>query len=214
MAKKKNNYYAVKNGHETGIFDNWTDCSKQVHGFKGAIYKGFELLKDAEDYFSGQEFIVGQRFETEAEVMAHLNDGEMIAYVDGSNLGDGSAFSWGIVTFSNKLGRVDLNGMSTNPDMIGFRNVAGELFASVKATKFAIKNGFNKISLYHDYSGIRHFALNEWELENSLAVNYEQYYRKIEGLIEYEFVKVAGHTDDIFNDEADRLAKEALGIQV
>ena len=31
--------------------------------------------------------------------------------------------------------------------------------------------------------------------------------------IEYEFVKVEGHTNDKFNEEADRLAKDALGIK-
>ncbi len=48
MAKK--NYYAVKNGYQTGIFQTWEECKKQVSGYPGAEYKGFALLKDAREY--------------------------------------------------------------------------------------------------------------------------------------------------------------------
>lgn len=145
--------------------------------------------------------------------MKYLKEGEMLAYVDGSNRGDGSAFSWGIVAFSKCLGRVNINGMSEDKELTKYRNVAGELFASVKATQFAISKGIDKIIICHDYSGIRHWALGEWKTNNSLSRSYENHFKNIKGKIEYEFVKVDGHTGDEFNEEADRLAKEALGLQ-
>lgn len=209
----KNNFYAVKNGHEIGIFDNWADCSKQVHGFKGAIYKGFPSLPEARAYLEGQESKESESYESEEEIMANIEDGEMIAYVDGSNMGDGSAFSWGIVTFSKSLGKKCINGMSDNPEQIQYRNIAGELFASVKATKFAIDNKMTKITIYHDYSGIRHWALGEWKTKNRLSQDYANFFSKAKSLIEFEFVKVKGHTGDKFNEEADVLAKKALGIE-
>lgn len=208
----KNNFYAVKNGHEVGIFDNWADCSKQIHGFKGAIYKGFLSLPEAQAYLEGQESKESKGYKSEEEIMANIEDGEMIAYVDGSNLGDGSAFSWGIVTFSKSLGKKCINGMSDNEDQIQYRNIAGELFASVKATKFAIDNKMTKITIYHDYSGIRHWALGEWKCKNKLSKDYRAFFEKASKHIEYEFVKVEGHTGDKFNEEADVLAKKALGI--
>lgn len=208
----KNNFYAVKNGHKIGIFNSWADCSKQVHGFKGAIYKGFPSLKEAEAYLEGQESKVSHGYKSEEEIMADIKDGEMIAYVDGSNRGDGSAFAWGIVTFSKSLGKKCINGMSDNPEQIQYRNIAGELFASVKATKFAIDNKMAKITIYHDYSGIRHWALEEWKCKNKLSKDYKAFFEKAKGLIEFEFVKVKGHTGDKFNEEADVLAKKALGI--
>jgi len=122
----KNKYYAVKNGKEIGIFDNWADCSKQVHGFPGAIYKGFPTLAEAEKYFNGQESKESKYYETEDELMKDIKDGEMIAYVDGSNLGDGSAFSWGIVTFSKSLGKKCINGMSTNEEQAKYRNITAD----------------------------------------------------------------------------------------
>jgi ribonuclease HI len=42
--------YAVANGRKTGIFDTWDECSEQVKGFRGAIYKKFTNAKDANDY--------------------------------------------------------------------------------------------------------------------------------------------------------------------
>lgn len=208
----KNNYYAVKNGHKTGIFESWADCSKQVHGFKGAIYKGFPGLPEAKAYLEGQESKASHGYESEEEIMADIGNNEMIAYVDGSNRGDGSAFSWGIVTFSKALGKVPINGMSDNPEQIQYRNVAGELFASVRATKFAIDNKMSKITIFHDYSGIRHWALGEWKTNNKLSKDYEAFFEKAKKVIEFEFVKVAGHTGDKFNEEADVLAKKALGL--
>lgn len=47
MKKQKSRYYAVWKGHQTGIFDSWEHCRKQVEGFAGAQYKGFQTLSEA-----------------------------------------------------------------------------------------------------------------------------------------------------------------------
>lgn len=207
----KNKYYAVKNGRQIGIFDNWADCKDQVYGFSGAIYKGFPTLDEAKIYLEGQESRRSEGYETEEDLMDEIEDNQMIAYVDGSNKED-LAFSWGIVTFCKKLGRKDINGMSTNEEQAKYRNIAGELSASVNAIKFAIDNKMDKITIYHDYSGIRHWALGEWKTRNKLSKAYKEFFDKAKEYIEIEFVKVDGHTGDRFNEEADVLAKKALGI--
>tara|TARA_B100000686_G_scaffold334381_1_gene401532 strand:+ start:596 stop:1423 length:828 start_codon:yes stop_codon:yes gene_type:complete len=48
-----NKFYAVKKGRKTGIFNNWEMCSKQVNGYRGAIYKSFKYISDAKSYLSG-----------------------------------------------------------------------------------------------------------------------------------------------------------------
>lgn len=214
MAKKK--YYAIKKGHEIGIFQDWTTCFKQIHGFKGSIYKGFETLEEAENYMDNQIAIQSERYETEEEVFSKLKEGEMIAYVDGSNLGDGSAFSYASVIFYKKNGeeiKTSLSGKNSNDTFLSYRNVAGELFASVKTVDFAIKLGLKKISMYHDYSGIRHWALAEWKTRNDLSKYYRRYMEKSLKEINVEFVKTDGHTGDKFNEEVDKLAKSILGIK-
>jgi ATP-dependent exoDNAse (exonuclease V), alpha subunit - helicase superfamily I member len=48
-------FYAVKKGKLTGIFENWEDCAKQVMGFSGAIFKGFDSYEKAEEYLDGKQ---------------------------------------------------------------------------------------------------------------------------------------------------------------
>ena len=207
-------YYAVKHGPENGIYDNWAEWNKQVCGYSGAFYKVFESLEEAEAYYNLKDTEQSTGFKTEEELMSTIGDKEVIAYVDGSNLGDGSKFSWGVVLFSKDTGKQTISGSSDDERFIQYRNIAGELFASVEATKFALANEMDLITIYHDYSGIRHWALGEWKTNNPLSVNYMKFFEKATELIEVRFVKVAGHTGDTFNEEADVLAKNELGIEV
>ncbi|MDQ0300802.1 ribonuclease HI [Salibacterium salarium] len=46
MAGKKK-YYVVWKGRQTGIYDNWADCEKQVKGYAGASFKSFKTKEEA-----------------------------------------------------------------------------------------------------------------------------------------------------------------------
>ncbi len=48
--KKNNHWYVVIKGWRQGLFDSWKDCSRQIHGYKGAVYKGFPNLEQAYEY--------------------------------------------------------------------------------------------------------------------------------------------------------------------
>lgn len=50
MAKKQK-YYVIWSGHQTGVFDNWKEVEKLIKGFQNAQYKSFETLKEAEEAF-------------------------------------------------------------------------------------------------------------------------------------------------------------------
>ncbi|KAL5289248.1 RNASEH1.2 family protein [Megaselia abdita] len=43
-------FYAVANGRQTGIFNSWSECEKQVKGYSKPIYKKFKIRSDAEDF--------------------------------------------------------------------------------------------------------------------------------------------------------------------
>ena len=43
-------YYAVRKGRNPGIFSTWLECSKSITGFKGAEFKSFKSLKEAQDF--------------------------------------------------------------------------------------------------------------------------------------------------------------------
>ena len=47
-------YYAVKMGRNPGIYLNWEDCKKQVHGFPGALFKKWKTREEAENYLHGR----------------------------------------------------------------------------------------------------------------------------------------------------------------
>ena len=53
MAKK--NFYCVIKGRIPGIYTNWADCEKQVKKFKGAKFKGFATMEQAQQYIADNE---------------------------------------------------------------------------------------------------------------------------------------------------------------
>ncbi len=48
---KKNKYFVVWEGKEPGIYKSWEECKNQVHGFEGALYKGFTTETEAREAF-------------------------------------------------------------------------------------------------------------------------------------------------------------------
>lgn len=48
---KKQKYYVVWNGRQTGIFTSWEACAAQVNGYPNAEYKAFESRQAAEQAF-------------------------------------------------------------------------------------------------------------------------------------------------------------------
>ena len=51
MGKPKSKYYVVWEGHQSGIFDSWDKCKKQVNGYATAKYKSFDSLEEAKRAF-------------------------------------------------------------------------------------------------------------------------------------------------------------------
>lgn len=44
-------YYIVKRGRTPGVYYSWPDCQKEVAGFAGAVFKGFESREEAEAWY-------------------------------------------------------------------------------------------------------------------------------------------------------------------
>lgn len=63
----KKKYYVVWEGKETGIFENWEECKKNIHGIKSAKYKSFKTLKEAKKAYESSYFDYAGKeiFETE-----------------------------------------------------------------------------------------------------------------------------------------------------
>lgn len=193
-------YYAVKKGRETGIFESWEECQKQINGFSGAEFKKFNNLNQAEQYLLNDNIT--------SEVEKNL-DG-LHAYIDGSFSEKLAETGYGAVILFN--GEIIQTIKGSSKKYIDMRNVAGELFAAAVSIKWAVDNGYKSITLHHDYSGIAHWAKGEWKRKQEGTINYKKFIDDISDKINISFIKVKGHSGDLYNDMADELAKEALNI--
>lgn len=198
MTKK---YYAVKAGAETGIFTTWEECRASVHGYSGAAYKSFKTWEEAaaylEDNFSGKD---------------GLKDRDCVKiYVDGSYNHATREFSYGMVVLKED-GEETFRCRFQDKELSLMRNVAGEIKGAEAAMQYALDKGLAAIEIYHDYEGIAKWCLGEWKANKEGTRAYKAFFDRVSPQVKIRFVKVAGHSNDKYNDMADRLAKEALGI--
>jgi ribonuclease HI len=45
----KNKFFVVWEGNKPGIYQSWEECKRQIHGYEGAIYKGFTTESEARE---------------------------------------------------------------------------------------------------------------------------------------------------------------------
>lgn len=197
MAKK---YYAVRRGRSTGIFETWDECRKQVIGFNGAAYKGFESLAEAEEFIADT-----------ANENNEPRDGAVTAYVDGSYNIKTKVFAYGAVIFDGN-DEIRKKAAFEDEEMAQMRNVAGEIKGSMAAMEYCVERGVDKLDLYYDYEGIAKWCTGEWKTNKKGTAAYKAYYDSVKDKLDVRFIKVKGHSGNKYNDIADCLAKEAAGV--
>lgn len=208
-----NKFYAVKEGRSIGVYDTWEECKVQVDGYPGAVYKSFKSINEARIFIGLEEFNDCEKVEVnkKQEVIKCGRD-EAIAYVDGSFNVATNEFSYGAVIFHNGK-ELHLSKKYDDKELASMRNVAGEIYGSMAAMKYAYENGVRRLVIYHDYEGIAKWCKGEWKTNKEGTINYKRYYEAASKKVEIKFVKVKGHSGDKYNDMADKLAKEAVGIE-
>lgn len=220
MAKK---FYAVKHGRTPGIYNSWADCKAQVDGFSGATYKSFPTKQEAEAFVGGicsskkgnhpkENTQIHQNIPDISDILSSKDSKTAVSYVDGSYYNETKEFSYGAVIayqgeeyhFSEKV---------EDASLVSMRNVAGEIKGAECAMKFAVEHRCDELYIYHDYEGIAKWCLGEWKTNKEGTKAYKAYYDSIKDLLSIHFVKVKGHSNDTYNDLADQLAKQALGLE-
>ena len=203
MPAKK--FYAVRKGHKNGIYRTWAECQNATSGFSGAEFKSFKTLEEAEAYMDG-----GQ------QQIIELPDHEVVrAYVDGSYDHSIKMYAGGgVILYNDQEHYISESG--NIEEMASMRNVAGELLGAVRAIEWFHENreqiGAKKLVIYHDYEGIAKWATGAWKAKKAGTQEYVEIVKQYSNLFPIEFVKVAAHTGDKYNEMADELAKKALGI--
>ena len=191
-------YYAVKKGLKTGIFRTWEECKASVNEYSGAVYKSFKTEEEAERFLHDEEQDSGI-------------PGFVEIYVDGSYNSVTGDFSYGMVVLDGEQTKTYSQSFH-DEELSSMRNVAGEIKGAQAAMQYALDHGIPKIAIYHDYEGIAKWCLGLWKTNKEGTKAYKAFYEEARKKIEIRFVKVAGHSGDTYNEMADRLAKEALGL--
>lgn len=204
MGKK---YYAVREGRSIGVYETWVECESQVKGYSGASYKKFSTYEEAVDFINSNDETCGEKD------LLKLKGNEMVAYVDGSFDKDNRYYSFGAVIFTQE-GKETYSQKENDETMVDMRNVAGEIRGAMYAMEQALKSGKDILYLYYDYVGIEKWAIGEWKTNKDGTREYKEYFNSIKDKLKVEFQKVKAHSGDEYNEEADKLAKEALGIKV
>lgn len=198
MTDQEQKYYAVKEGRQPGIYFSWLECSEQVTGYKGAIFKSFNTMAAAEDFLQDQQ--------TEP-----VNDSLPLAYIDGSFSKKNNRYGYGGYIFFNGRYHI-IQGTGNNPDYIKERNIAGELLGALRVVFKCMDLKISEINLYCDYAGTREYITETFKAKTPLATYYKNTIDLLENDVKVHFIQVKGHSGIEGNEIADLLAKEAAGV--
>lgn len=210
MAKK---YYAVRVGKTPGIYLNWDDCKSMVDGFPGAKYKSFTTLAEAEAFLEGVDYQqVSMDVEQKDKGAQPQVKSDVFAFVDGSYNGVTGVYGYGgfLMAYGEKH---LLQGADSDEEMASMRNVAGEICGSMAAVEKAIELKLTHLDIYYDYSGIEMWATGAWKRNKTGTIAYHEYMQSVKDKIDIQFIKVKGHSGIDGNEEADKLAKQAVGLE-
>ena len=229
MAKK---YYAVRVGHNPGIYVTWSDCEVQVKGFPGAQYKSFPTEAEAKAYMgtmsvtnssstkqsgskrtsvsASKRMSLGEYLKTQTDDISQIVESdpcEIRAFIDGSfDKRNGVVGSGGIILLGTE--EVEFSLSSTDPNHVAYWNVSGELLAALHVVDYALNHGYSSCSLYYDYMGIEMWATGRWKTNNPLTTSYAKRMKEASKQIRIDFHKVKAHSGIAYNDRADALAKK------
>ena len=193
-------FYAVRVGRKTGIFDSWTFVEKQVKGYPGAQFKSFTSKEEAENYLSPKSTKINSN-----------NDWQ--AYVDGSFNKIKQQYGSGIVILNKGKVEDEISISGDNLDFLESYQIAGEIEGALCAMRWGIKHSIAEMSIFYDYQGIESWALGEWKATKTISKYYVKEFQKLSSQISVNFVKVAAHTGDTYNERADKLEKKGANLE-
>ena len=199
MSKKK--FYAVKKGKCAGIYNTWDECKSQVNGFSGAEYKSFLTMDEAKEYVYGKQ-----------EIVIRDESNLVEAYVDGSYEHCIREYGSGVVILKDGEVQKTYSEKGNEQSLVTIRNVAGEIEAAKLAMSYCLDNNIENLVLYFDYEGIEKWCTGVWKTNKTGTIDYKKYYDSIKDKLNVKFVKVKAHSGDKYNEEADKLAKKAIGL--
>ena len=136
--------------------------------------------------------------------------GKLTAYVDGSFNPEINRYAYGCVLIKEDGSIDEISGCGNDPEALKQRNVSGEMIASMLSVQYALKNNYDCVDIYYDYSGIECWVTGAWKAKNELTKSYRDWMNDKRKRIKISFFKVEAHTNVKYNELADKLAKQGL----
>lgn len=209
MAKKK--IYAVRKGHKTGLFATWVECQKAVSGYSGAEFRGFTEKEEALAFLNMETTgNVSDDKAKEAAGIVEVPENMVIAYVDGSFEKSIGRYAFGCVILTPDGQEIRKSGSGSDSAGVAIRNVAGEMLGSMTAVNWAIENKYPAVEIRYDYEGVEKWVTGVWRAKTPLTSKYAAHMQEAGKKVKISFCKIAAHTGNHYNEEADQLAKSAL----
>jgi viroplasmin and RNaseH domain-containing protein len=212
-------YYAVKKGRKPGVYQSWAECKAMVDGFPGAVYKSFKTREEAVAFAKAATYTgadAAPKLRNAMKKTIQQEDGAMpsvYAFVDGSYNVATHVYGYGGFLIHDGIKEV-LQGSDKDAEMAAMRNVAGEICGSMAAIRKAVELGLPEVTIYYDYMGIEMWATGAWKCNKKGTAAYRDYVASVRNVIVIRFVKVKGHSGIDGNEEADMLAKQAVGNEI
>jgi ribonuclease HI len=202
-------FYGVRRGRITGVFDNWPACREQVFQFPDAQYKSFSTREEA------QEFVrTGHTSPRPPSPPVHIPQSSAIdVWVDGACYPQPNGFmriGWGVLITKGgqEVYRDKGNDIPHEADV--HRNVAGEIWAILKAVKWCQAHHITHITIHFDYQGLESWVTGAWKTKLPFTQMYAQAVR--DSGIHIRWEKVKAHSGIAENELVDTLAKEGANL--
>ncbi len=204
-------YYAVRCGRKPGIYYSWDICKKVVDGYPGAKYKSFKTKEEALA-FVGDAMITENNSGKETK-QAFSKEPEHYAFVDGSFNTQQLLYTDMVVSLLQMGSAMWYRDLGLTRRWLPCAMLQEKFLGSMAAMKLALELGLTELTIYYDYMGIEMWATGQWKRNKQGTIAYYDYVQSIRSRLKLTFVKVKGHSGVEGNEEADRIAKHAVGIE-
>lgn len=210
-------FYAVRVGRNPGIYGSWGECKRETDGFSGAVFHKFQDMEAARHFMKDgtvnvTESKITDRRQPLVDDPDDLCEWNGHVWVDGSYNQNGAKYGAAFAMFHN--GKLEQWKQGYNDELLGMRNVAGELRAALAALNAAKNFGLSSVTIHYDYTGIEAWATGKWNTTVPFIkmVYIPTFRQAMTGGMVVHFEHVRGHSGDVMNDMVDRLAKQACGV--
>lgn len=135
------------------------------------------------------------------------------AFIDGSFNQDTKVYGCGGFLIDHHKKKHIIKESGKDPELSRMRNVAGELLGSITAANLALELGMKSLKIFYDYDGVEKWVNGEWRCNKKATAAYrDAILHIIKSGVKITFQHVKGHAGILENEEADRIAKYAVGI--